>query len=82
MLEASRMDLGPPREVDVGVYGAALRAAGSSVIGCALVSAEHERMRQRATPDLQASLHRAHETVRIFAGMLCLQPVEQLATRR
>lgn len=48
------------------------RVGQCSAIGCALVSAEHESMRQRGTPDLQTALHCAHEAVWIVAGMLGL----------
>jgi len=48
------------------------RVGQCSAIGCALVSAEHESMRQYGTPDLQTALHRAHEAVWIVAGMLGL----------
>jgi len=48
------------------------------VTGGTLISAEHERMCQSATPDLQPTLHRTHETICIFAGMHRLQSIEQL----
>ncbi len=78
-LQPSRMDL-----------GAEARAVGSitlrrspcfgqcSFVGCALVSAKHERMRQLAAPDLQSALHCTHEAVWILSRMLRLQSVEEL----
>ena len=79
MLGPAGWTWGPSPQSSMSAVSRRTRRGGwSSVTGCTLISAEHERMRQRATPDLQPALHRAHETVRIFAGMLRLQSVEQL----
>jgi hypothetical protein len=73
-------NLGPlPRSPMSAASGRTRRWGWSSDTGGS-IAAEHEFMRQRATPNLQPALHCANEAVLKLAGMPRLQSIEQLPT--